>query len=117
MGKWLERLIRDLRIGARRIARTPDTSGVAIVTFALGVGAAATVFSVVNAVFLRPAPYPEAERLAFVHAEDSVHQYVGLSESTFREWRRETAPWLEMAAYTGDGGSLSGGDVPQRVTM
>ena len=59
----METLLRDLRFGARSLARTPGFSAAAILSLALGIGANTTIFSVVDAVLLRPLPYPAPEEL------------------------------------------------------
>ncbi len=60
---WVEQRLKDFRYGARSLARTPAFTIVAIVTLALGIGATSSVFSVVNAVLLRPLPYADPDRL------------------------------------------------------
>ena len=75
IGLWLEELAADLRIAARTLLRTPAVTLVVLLTFGLGVGATTAVYSVVHAMFVRPLPYADEDRLAWLPALE--HGVVG----------------------------------------
>ncbi len=108
----------DLRQALRSLSRSPGFTLVAIATLAAGIGASAALFSVVNAVLLRPLPYVEPERLVMVW--DRVTRLGldrnGVSPSNFVDWRRLSSVFESMDAYTETFVNLAGDDgPPERV--
>jgi predicted permease len=120
---FVDRLFQDVRVGARMLRRNPVFAAVAVLTLGLGVGANAAIFSVVNAVLLRPLPYPDAERLVLVWATDTKR---GVTEDVasypdVEDWKAQNRSFEGMAAFTERGAMLAGADqavlVPALQTM
>lgn len=117
----MSNLWKDLSYAARMMLRQPGFTLVAILTLALGIGANSAIFSVVNAVLLRPLPYPEPEQLVMLW-EVKTEQSAGalfkgtVSFSNYQDWREQDDSFKDIAAYQLAGFSLQGKDVPERVT-
>lgn len=96
-GAWLDGLARDVRYALRMCARNPGFSVIVVATLALGIGANTAVFSVIDAVLLRPLTYAEPERLVVVHETlpNSGRFPVGAVE--FEEWRRAARSFEHMS--------------------
>ncbi|MGH9240235.1 MAG: ABC transporter permease, partial [Vicinamibacterales bacterium] len=95
----LDDLARDLRHTVRTLRRSPGFTMVTVVTLALGIGATATVFSVVNGIFLRPLPYPSAERLMEVRGEYENGFQGQLSYPNFADLQEQNRTFAGLAAY------------------
>ncbi len=115
----IERFLQDLRIAARTLRKNALFSTVAIATFALGIGANTAIFSVVNAVLLRPLPYPEPQ--AIVHmslAWKSGELNDALTVPEFEFYRDHSGGAFQaIAGYRGGSTvSMKRGDVPEWIT-
>jgi predicted permease len=111
LGAWWA----DLRGAARRLRRAPGFTLVAIATLALGIGATTAIFSVVNAVLLRPLPYPEPDRLVILWLNNQAEQIERdiTSYPTFLDWR-EAGAFAGMAGFFSRVGTFTGdGDAEQ----
>jgi putative ABC transport system permease protein len=108
-------MIQDLRYGFRMLVKTPAFTLVAVISLALGIGANTTIFSVVNAVFLRPLPYPEPDRLVTIVGSNPSPGQAAIDPADFAEWRDQQESFSEMFAYRNAITNLTGGLQPVRV--
>ncbi len=110
-------MFQDITYAVRGLLRRPLFSAVAILTLALGIGANTAIFSVVNAVLLRPLPYPTPERLMMVwtyNPRQGFDKDVG-TYPNFDDWRRESKSFEHLAAYTGGSYTLTGAGEPAQI--
>ena len=93
--------LKDLRYAARMLLKNPGFSAVAVVALALGIGANTAIFSVVNAVLLRPLPYPQPEEVVAVWAGDNSKPdpRTAFSFPDFADLRAQNQVFSAMAAY------------------
>jgi putative ABC transport system permease protein len=112
-------LLQDLRFGARLLLKQPGFTLIAVVTLALGIGANTAIFSVVNAVILRPLPYPQPERL--VQVFDNFHKQnltrINVSVPEFSDYQRDAQSFEKLAAYASFNANLAATDnrAPERL--
>ncbi|HXY09516.1 MAG TPA: ABC transporter permease [Terriglobales bacterium] len=116
---WWDHLVQDVRFGLRTLRKNPGFAAVAVLTLALGIGANTAIFSAVNAVMLRPLPYRDPSRLAWItdiwHKEKD-NAFVPSPDYT--NWSAQARSFTEIAAY--DGGfeaNLTGAGEPQRIPV
>jgi predicted permease len=86
---WLEDFVRDVRFAARMLRRSQGFTFVAVATLALGIGANTAIFSVFYGVLLRPLPYPEQDRLVFIHDWSKETPFDPVSYLNFVAWREQ----------------------------
>jgi putative ABC transport system permease protein len=114
---WLEQFAQDLRFGARSLRKSPGFAAVAILTLALGIGANTAIFSVVNAVLLRPLPYPDADRLAIIWSGlGSVNRAVASTYELF-EIRQRAKEFDQIGGIWVTNGTLPGEGDPEQVKV
>src|SRR6185295_12488251 len=107
----------DIQYALRNIAKKPLFYSVAILTLALGIGANAAIFTVVNGVLLQPLPYPHPERLMMVwmhNPRQGFDKDVG-SYPYFQDWRSGSQSFERMSAYVGSSVTLTGSGDPAQI--
>src|SRR5262245_57834728 len=116
-GGWLETLWQDLRYGARMLMKKPGFTLVTVTTLALGLGANAAIFSFVNAVLLKPLPYPDPERIVSVWEKrpDGGNNYI--SPLNFLDWERQNRCFQFLSPITGDTVTLTGPGSPDQLNV
>ncbi len=116
--EWVETIWQDLRYAIRMLARNRGFTAVAVVTLALGIGSTTAIFTVVNAVLLRPLPYPHPEQLVYV--KENLGPAVGiipfLSSKDFAAWRNQSRTLSQIAAYITSSANFTGGREAERVS-
>jgi len=110
--------IHDIRYGARMLIKQPAFTIVAVLTLALGIGANTAIFSVVNAVLLRPLPFPNSDRLVMINTSNLARGITNFGTSTpdFLAWRERNHSFEKIAAFSSMSFNISGRSEPERVT-
>ncbi|HKQ92036.1 MAG TPA: ABC transporter permease [Blastocatellia bacterium] len=114
--RWIEELLQDLRYGARMLRKNPGFTAVAALTLALGIGANTAIFSVVNAVLLRPYPYKDQDRLMWLW-ETNLPEIPRLSPSpaNFLDWQKQNTVFEQLEACNVMNFNLVGGANSARI--
>src|SRR5688500_14268932 len=115
----METLRQDVRFAVRTLWKRPGFTLVALMTLALGIGANSAIFSVVNAVVLRPLPYGAPERLVALwgNLNQKGFEELGLSAPEYTDFRARGGHVFEdVAAYSQGGFNLTGAGEPERIT-
>ncbi len=112
----METLWQDLKYAARTLLRNKGFTIFAVIALALGIGANTAIFSVVNAVLLRPLPYPHPDRLVevFESNKQSGEESGTISFPNLKDWQEQNQSFLHIAAYEYDRFILTGRDEPER---
>src|SRR5580765_3743922 len=113
-------LLHDVRYGLRVLRRQPGGAALGILVTALGIGAAATLFSLVYGVLLRPLPWPDADRLALVSETREGQTRVipnVTSNATYLAWHDQPATVESLSAFTQGSATFTGGGEAERVSI
>src|SRR3954469_25464614 len=112
---FMETFLHDLRYGARTLARNPGFACVAVLTLALGVGANAAIFSVVNAVLLRPLPWQQPDTAVMIWSRWTAFDKTWVSDGEVNDYRREARTLADVGAWSEGQSNLTGDGEPARV--
>jgi putative ABC transport system permease protein len=114
---WISDLKRDFSFAVRALAKTPGFTAIAILVIAVGIGVNTAVFSVINAVLLKPLTYPNPQELVSLTNTSPQGSFPGAAIPKFSLWRQQTSIFQQVAAYDfgGAGLNITESDHPQQV--
>src|SRR5829696_1086783 len=113
----MESLLGDIRYALRNLLRRPGFTLIAVVTLAVGIGANTAIFSAINALLLKPLPFPELDRVVAIW-DKQPSQGITHNEVTFanyRDWQSQTKSFEHLALYRWWSANLTGIDPPERI--
>jgi putative ABC transport system permease protein len=111
----MQTLWQDLRYGARMLMKQPGFTSIAVLTLALGIGANTAIFSVVNAVLLRPLPYEQADRLIYLAENGENFGEMSVAYPNYLDWRAQQTSFENLGAYRRTTFNLTGRGEPVQV--
>jgi putative ABC transport system permease protein len=114
---FLESLAQDIRYGLRMLLKSRRFTAVAVITLALGIGASTSIFSVVDAVLLRPLPYPNPKRIVTVWEQEANGHRTRLADPNFLDFRSQNDTLAGLATFLSWPDSVSGGSEPVRMNI
>ena len=112
--------LNDVRYGLRMLFKSPGFTLIAVFALALGIGANSAIFSVVNAVLLRPLPFPDPDRLVVIwetnpNLSANLRLRNEASPANLKDWTAQTTSFENIAAFRWEDYNLTGGDIPEQL--
>src|SRR5712692_8617392 len=111
----METLLRDLRYAARMLLKKPGFTLIAVVTLALGIGANTAIFSVINAILLRPLPFKDPQRLVWLWGVQPQLSQGPHAPADFLDYQAQNSSFEQMAAFRNLSFTLTGDGQPERI--
>ena len=113
----MQTLVQDLRYGFRTLLKNPGSTLIAILALGLGIGANTAIFSVINAVLIRPLPYPDPDHLVAVFSNHRQKNLIRqkISPADFEDYRRQATAFDQLGGYQEKPAVLTGKDLPEQV--
>jgi hypothetical protein len=111
----LESFFKDLKHSLRMFWQSPAFTFAAVAALALGIGANTAIFSVVNAVLLKPAPFPDPDRLVFFQTTSPQGAGRAGSPAKFQHWRQQSEVVQDVAAFRTGVVNYTGGEFPEQL--
>src|ERR1700751_4986079 len=106
--RYVPNEMKDLKFALRQLRKSPGFTCIAIITLALGIGANTAIFSVINAVLLRPLPYPQPNRLVLLRERTNLFDSGSVSLPNYLDWRVAQRGFTDLALFRRDDANLSG---------
>ena len=110
----MDAFLRDVKHSIRMFVKNPSFTLTAIAALTLGIGANTAIFSIVNAVLLKPVPFPDPDRLVLLMNTSPQGSFPAASPAKFQHWRSQTAVLQDVAAYRTGVVNFTGGDIAEQ---
>jgi putative ABC transport system permease protein len=111
----MNQLIQDVRYGMRMLLKNPAVTLIAVITLALGIGANTAIFSVVNAIILRPLPYDSPDRVVSLWENTPNYGRWRVAPANYFDWKKQNTTFTELAAFGASSATLTGGGEPEQL--
>src|SRR5262245_7493406 len=108
-------MISDLRFALRQLRKSPGFTFVAVLTLALGIGANTAIFTVFDALLLKPLPFAKPEQLVRIYSTGPQQDDAPVSPANFLDWQQQNLVFQEIAVYSGNAFTMLGGEAPERL--
>jgi putative ABC transport system permease protein len=115
MAVWLDGLVRNIRYAIRSLARSPGFTTTVVLTLALGIGGNTAVFSSIDAVLLKPLPFPDADRLVLLRQTQDRSSETNIAPVRLEDWQRLSTTFDAITGYYMEDVSETSGDLPEKV--
>jgi putative ABC transport system permease protein len=112
---WLSTVLRNLRIGVRSLLRVPLLSAAVVFTLALGIGANSAVFAVVDAILLRPLPFPDGDRLMLISQQNPKNPSPFVAPARLEDWNRMNSTFQALTGYYTEDVTETSGELAERM--
>src|SRR6058998_2233747 len=113
----MDAFFKDLKHSLRMFGKSPAFTIAAVAALALGIGTNTAIFSVVNAVLLKPVPFPDPDRLVMFTNTSPQGSNMASSPAKFAHWRAQTSVVQDASAFRNGLVNLTGGDVPEQLRV
>src|SRR5712691_246177 len=111
----MDTVLKDIRYGVRGLLKRPGLTAIVVMTLTLGIGANTAIFSVVNAVLLRPLPFADAQQLVMVFTRDSKTLRTWVAYPDLQDWQKQSQLFSDLAGIVPQSVNLTGSEEPTRV--
>src|SRR5581483_1227283 len=111
----LEQIWKDLRLATRTLSKSPGFAIATVLTLAVGISANSAIFSIVNAVLLKPLPFKQSRQLVELFVRDAQGNRQFVSQPDLDDWRKMSRSFSDIASWVGQSVNLTGLEQPERV--
>ncbi|HKS40086.1 MAG TPA: ABC transporter permease, partial [Blastocatellia bacterium] len=111
----METLFQDIRYGVRVLLKGRAVTAIAVLALTLGIGANTAIFSVINAVLIKPLPYPQPDRVVRVYEKSAKFDQMSISYPNFLDWQKQSKSLEAISVFRYQGFNVTGAQGPERI--